>query len=254
MTQEKKNDYFLAQAILAVFFAVLLAWPVSLYVKKAKNPQEALTEDQLNSFVFNDVTVPLYQGGYSAQDIIRAGEAGRRTVTYSTTGEAILTANVLNITTLTPGDFTRIGQTPWSLLNSVGANLSAPQVLEVLLNKAEVINGFFGREGVQALTGGPAPIKNMVNANDYSVEKFLTDPTVQGALANPAVVNAFIRSRFIGQLLNTKAARYFLANPSVMVEMINNNQYLKAAADNENVKKALLNDPRTQAAARQIYR
>lgn len=255
MQNDKEKQMFLVQIMLVIFLTLLIAYPVTFYIKKANNPDQFLTQEQLKAIqtdkyslsnvVANTGPAPLEtEGGLSV---------GKQTTRYSNTGQAIISVNIYNITKLSKDDFTKVGQTPWSLMNTVKSNMATPQVLDLVFNNDAVVQAFMTRPSVVALTADYLKVYDMLMQGNYAIEKFVTNPTVEAAINDEKVLNSLANSKLIRSILSSKAGLYFINNPAVTKKLIANNEPLKKVLANENIKKQLLTNPYTKRTAPLLY-
>jgi len=254
---QKDKQKFLLQVMLIVFLSLLIAYPVTFYIKRANNPAAYVTDKQLKAFEADNLEIKdETQQTVAAQPADQQGggiSVGEQTTRYSNTGQAILSVSVANITKLSRDDFRKIGQTPWSLMNTVQANMATPQVIDIVFNNDDVISGFMSRNSTVELTSNYMKMYDLLMQGSYGIEKFVTNPTVQAAVNNDAVLRAIANSKLVARLANTPAAQYFKDNPALLKKLLGNNPSLRALVDNPKVKQILLTNPSTNAAAPALY-
>lgn len=235
-----------------LFCLTLIAVPVSLYVKKANNPQSSITEEQLKSFT--DAKVELVDLPEKTLPNMPANiVTSSRADMFEEAGKPVIAVNLYNISRLGKEDLQRVGSTPWSLMNTVGDNLKNPQVIEVIFNNQDVVSSFMGRKTVQKMTVTAVPIVDMLAQQDYAIESFFTNPVVINALENNEVLTAILNSALVNSLLMSPSARYFIKNPKETKALIEENPYLKELLKNETIKEFLLSKVETKDAGLVIY-
>ncbi len=254
MKKQDKNPYLIPQIMGVLLFALLIAYPVTLMMRKADNPSDFIPEASLKSLVNEKAEVAEFKRVLDPQLLSSAGGGVKQSEKYTNLGEAILTVNILNITKLTADDFKKIGQTPWSLMNTVKANLKTPQVFDIVFSNKNVVAAFMARQSVQDLGGDYNKIVKMVKSNDYAIERFLKNNVVETVLADAALLDIIMNSKLIESLLQTPSAQYFISNPGQAVQLIEGNANLKPLLQNANLKKALLENPKTALAAKRIFK
>ncbi len=253
---KQQDPYFLVKILSLILFALLIALPVAKMARRAQNPESALTEERLKPFTDESRTVQYEQSSLDAQGLDGAlgGGRGPRAEDYSNIGSAILTVNLANITRLSPQDFTKIGQTPFSLTNTVASNMKTPVVTEVVFNNRQVVLAFLSRPGVVKLAGSPKQLSDFILNESFAAEKFYNNRAVQSVLADGVMLEALLKSSLIDNLLQSASGQYFIKNPQEALRLIESNEKFKPLLTNENLKTALLNNPRTSAAAAQVFK
>ncbi|MBQ3933949.1 MAG: hypothetical protein II726_02020, partial [Elusimicrobiaceae bacterium] len=76
---------------------------------------------------------------------------------------------------------------------------------------------------------------------------------VTGVLKDPELLSKVFNSALIQQVLLSRSANYFLANPSQAKALIEKNQILSNIAKNENLKTVLLNNQMTKQFALTVF-
>jgi hypothetical protein len=236
-----------------VALALLIAVPVYFYMRKANNIGESLTSDRLDSFVSQTAELDTNAEQYGQSRGPGGIDVGPRRTRYSNTGQAILTVNYDNITKFTAQDFKQVGSTPWSLTNTVDANLAIPAVISVVFDNANVVEGFFERTTTQELVSNPERIIGMINNNDAVVQRFFADPVIQEALDNEPVMTVISESALFTQLLQTPAGQYFLRNPKQARQLVADSKSMAPLLQNAALRKLLLSNPSTQRAAEEFF-
>lgn len=252
MDNKKNNQNYILQIMLVVFLTMIIAYPVTLYVKKANNPEASLTEEQLNSFILETVEVK----SFDTPSLSRPTSIGseQKSAKYSTTGQAIMTVNIYNITKLTGEDFTKVGQTPWSLMNTVKSNIATPQVIDLVFNNDNVVNAFMNRDSAKELTSNYLKLYDMLMQSNYAIEKFINNPTVVEVLNNDTALAVVANSQLINKILMSPSGQYFINNPKITKKLVEADDSLKALMGNQKLKKLLLTDKRTKAAAQILFK
>lgn len=246
MSKQESNNFL--NVLIVLFLALVAVYPVSLFIKNRKDLSKAITPEQMQSFVSEDDynqnaqnTLPLDPDSRVAQ--------GPKSVFYANDGHAIICVTVNNVANLSEEDFYSVGNTPFSLLNSVRANIKTPQVLAVVFNDGTIINGFFDRESTKKILGNPQALSSMISKNDEEVSSFINHPAVQEALNSKEVLNVIAGSQMVADILATPTGKFFLTNPDEIKRLINQNEDLKALSKNENLRYLLLNFEPTKRAA-----
>ena len=246
MSNQESNNFL--NIIILLFLAVVIAYPVSLYIKQTNDLSKAITPEQRQAFVSNEEFDNLQN---SLLDITPGSrvEEGYKSVSYSNDGSAIICVTPLNITNLSKEDFIAVGKTPFSLLNTVQANIKTPQILDVVFNDETIISAFFERETTKSLLSNPQNVLNLISRNDKEISDFINHPAVQNALNNKNVLNVIAGSQMVADILATPTGKFFLTNPDEVKRMINQNEDIKNLSKNENLRNLLLNfEPTKQAA------
>ena len=247
MSKEQPNNFL--NILILIFIAMVIAYPVSLFIKNRSDLSDAITPEQRQSFVSDK------EYTHNAQDNLMGLEPGARigegykSVSYANDGRAIIRVTINNVANLTKEDFRKVGLTPYSLLNTVRANINLPQVLDVVFNDETIIQAFFERETTQTLLEDPQILVNAVQNQEAEVSNFLNHPAVQEALTSPETLNVLAGSQLMANVLASPAGQYFLKNPAVVKNLISQNEDLANFAQNENLRHLLLNfEPTKQAA------
>lgn len=253
MENKNEKQTFIIQIMLVIFFALLLAYPVTIYIKRANNPDAFVTEQQLKSFESDKFTLNTNRQNVAPLETEGGLNVGRQSTRYSNTGQAILSVNIYNLTKLSKDDFTKVGQTPWSLMNTVKGNLATPQVLDIVFNNEAVVEAFMTRPSTAELNSNYLKIYDMLMQNSYTVEKFLNNPTVEAALNDEAVLSVLSKSKLMTRILTSPTAQYFINNPQITKKLISNNPAFKNVLANEKLKKQLIANPYTRKSAAALY-
>lgn len=248
MSKEQSNNFL--NILFLLFLAMVIAYPVSLFIKNRRDLSQAITPEQRQAFI-SDEDFP-----QNAQNNLidlapgsRVGE-GYKSVSYANDGSAIIRVTINNVANLTKEEFALVGSTPFSLLNSVRANIRTPQVLDVVFNDDIIVNAFFNRESTKTLLNNPQTLSDMVSRNDQAVSDFINHPAVQEALSSKEVLNVIAGSQMVANILASPTGRFFLTNPDEVKRLVNQNADLKELSKNENLRYLLLNfGPTKQAAA-----
>lgn len=247
MSKEQSNNFL--NILILIFLALVIAYPVSLFIKNRSDLSDAITEEQKKAFVSDQEFIPVLPKGPNPLDSeTRIGE-GYRSVNFSDYGNAIIRVNMDNVAKLSKEQFYQVGRVPGSLLNTVRINTKTPQVLEVVFNDPTIIQGFFDRQTTQEIATKPQIIVDMVNNNDEELKEFLSHPALEVALGNRVILNILASSQFMAEILASPTAKYFLQNPLEAKKLINASEDLKALSKNENLRFLLLNFGPTKNAA-----
>lgn len=247
MSKESSNNFI--NILFVLFLAMVVAYPVSLFIKNRRDLAQAITPEQRQAFISNEEFAQNAQSNLmELEPGSRVGE-GYKSVSYANDGSAIIRVTINNVANLTKEEFALVGSTPFSLLNTVRANLKTPQVLEVVFNDDTIVNAFFERESTQKLLSDPQVLIDMASKNDKEISDFINHPAVQEALQVKEVLNVLAGSQMIANILATPTGSYFLTNPDEVKKLINQNEDIKALSKNENLRYLLLNfEPTKQAA------
>ena len=247
MSKETSNN--LINILILLFMALVIAYPVSLFIKNRSDISQAITEEQQKAFISDKEYIPpLPQENNNSDEEERIGE-GYRSVYFSDYGSAIIKVNMNNIIKLTKEQFYQVGRNRYSLINTVNINPKTPQVLEVVFNDPTIIKGFFDRETTQSIATNPQIVIDMITNNDEGFQSFINHPAIEVALGNTAILNVLASSQFMAEILATPTAQYFLQNPLEAKKLIEANERLKEVSQNENLRHLLLNFGPTKQAA-----
>ena len=253
MEKNKEKQTFIVQVMLVIFFALLISYPVTIYIKKANNPSDFLTEQQLKAIESQNLTftpvatapAPLTtEGGLSV---------GRQTTRYSTTGQAIVTVNIYNITKLSADDFKKVGSTPWSLMNTVRSNIARPQIVDIVFNNDVVVDAFMTRATTAELTGNYLKVYDMLVQGSPVIDRFLNNPTVDAVVNDSALLGIVAKSKLISRILASPAGQYFINNPQITKKLVYANPSFKNVLANPKLKQVLFAHPQTAQAAKILY-
>lgn len=247
MRKEESNNFLSVLTLL--FLALVIAYPVSVFIKNRKDLSNAITQEQKQSFVSDEeITANAQNNLIALAPGSRVGE-GYKSVSYANDGSAIIRVTINNVANLTKEEFRLVGSTPYSLLNTVRANIKMPNVLDVVFNDDIIVNAFFERETTKNLINNPQVLIDMIQKQDQEITDFINHPAVQEALNSKETLNVIAGSQLAANLLASPAGQYFLKNPRTVKNLINKNEALKEFSLNENLRNLLLNfEPTKQAA------
>ena len=249
----KENSIFFP-LIVVIFLATLMAYGVSWYVKSNGDLSSAITQEQLASFTNENVEyVELPPVG--ADNIYSSPVESRQkqAVRYDNIGQAVKTLNIGNIATATPEDLHHIGETNWSLTNTVNANLDFPQVIEVVFNNRNVMDGFFSRKDVLNLTENYLNLIDLLDNDPKTVSGLIEGHAFKSVLQNQDLMAKLLDSALMQELLLSRTATYFLDNPDEAKRVIEKNEILAPLLKEEKLKSVLLNNPITQDFALEVF-
>jgi hypothetical protein len=250
LKMQKGETLYALQIAGMVFFAFLIFVPVYFAVQRAGNVEDFLTPEQLASFSDPDAVVPQgFERGISSGEIGAGLERGPRSARYSNIGSAIVSVSLENFARLSAQDYLKVGQTPWSLMNTVGNNMNVPSVAELVFNNANVVQGFLQRVTTREFLDNPQKLPDMIKNNDYIIEQFLTNPIVLDALENPAMIEALGGSVLYKEILNSAVAHGLMANPQAAIELIKSNKFTAPLLENKALIAFLKKNPQTAKAA-----
>lgn len=248
MSNQESNNFL--NIIILLFLAVVIAYPVSSFIKNRSDLSTAITPEQRDSFVSNEVFNQNAQNNLTTLDPgSRVGE-GYKSVSYANDGHAIICVTINNVANLTKEEFYSVGYTPFSLLNTVRANIRTPQVLDVVFNDDIIVGAFFERESTKKILNNPQTLLNMISRNDKEVSDFINHPAFQEALSSKEVLNAIAGSQMVANILASPTGKFFLTNPDEIKRLINQNEDIRNLSKNENLRNLLLNFEGTKQAAR----
>ena len=254
---EKKKSFF-REAVYAleiatiVALALLLALPVFWYMQKADRIERSLSQERLAALT--NEKAELTDLNNPAGSRMRGGiDAGQRTTRYEA-GAAILTVSPQNIIQLTPDDFRRIGATPFSLFNTVGANQNVPSVVGVVFDNQYVVGSFLARQTTRDLLNDPRKLADMVKNNDPVITRFFANPAAVETLDNEPMMLALSASALMYQILQSPAGQYFIKNPQISRRLVEDNTTLAPLLQNNSLRKFLETNPQTRDAADEFYR
>ena len=253
MEKNKEKQTFIIQIMLVIFFALLISYPVTSYIRRANNPSDFLTEQQLKAIESNNLTfVPVTT---TAQPLDTEGglSVGRQTTRYTTTGQAIVTVNIYNITKLSADDFKKVGSTPWSLMNTVKSNIAKPQILDIVFNNDVVVDAFMSRATTAELTGNYLKLYDMLVQGSPVIDRFLTNPAVEAVINDNACSLVIAKSKLISRILASPSGQYFINNPQIAKKLAASNPSLQKVLATPRVRQILTSHPQTASAAKILY-
>lgn len=249
----KENSIFLP-LIVVIFLAVLIAYGVSWYAKESNDLSSGISKEQLNSFTNDKVEYvelpPVSTGDISMSPVeMRKKQAAR----YDDMGQAIKSLNIGNIAYVSAEDLRLVGETNWSLTNTVANNLNFPQVIEVVFNNKDVLNGFFGRQDVLNLLDNYLAVSDVVENNSSEMVSLIEGRAFNGVLKDPELLAKILSSELIQQILLSRSANYFLTNPDQAKKLIESNKTLAPLLQEKNLKDVLLANSKTNAFAKAVF-
>ncbi len=233
--------------IVVIFMAVLIAYGVSWYIKNNSDLVSKITPEQLSSFTAEDIEyVELPPVGAENAFASPVESRQKQSARYDDIGQAVKSLNIGNIATATPEDLHLIGETAWSLTNTVNANLDFPQVIEVVFNNKNVLDGFFSRKSVMDLASNYLTLTDFIENNPNEVSSLIDSNAFRGVLRNPDLMAKLLDSALMQELLLSRTATYFLDNPEEAKKVVENNEILAPLLKEEKLKTVLLNNPITR--------
>lgn len=249
-----KENSIIFPVIVVVFLAALMAYGVSWYAKSNNDLSAKISKEQLASFTAEDIEYvelpPVGSEEYFAAPVeSRQTQAAR----YDNIGQAVKSLNIGNIATATPEDLYLIGETVWSLTNTVASNLNYPQVIEVVFNNQDVLKGFFSRQGVLDLANNYLNLTELIQNESKEISDLIDSRAFNGILKNKDLMEKLLNSALINELLLSRSANYFLTNPKESKKLIENNKTLAPLLKNENIKTVLLNNEKTKDFAKIVF-
>ncbi len=247
MSKETSNNFL--NILILIFMAMVIAYPVSLFIKNRSDLSKAITDEQKQSFISDREDEPSVKTSYVPLEQGVRVEEGYRSVKYGNLGNAIIRVSMQNIANLTQDQFRQVGSTPYSLLNTVRINTKTPQVLDVVFNDDIIVQAFFERETTSKLVNQPEILVNMIETQAPEISDFIDHPAVKEALKSPETLNVLAGSKMMANILESPTGQYFLKNPSEVKRLIGVNEDLKTLSENENLRNLLLNfEPTKQTA------
>ena len=249
----KENSIFFPVTVV-IFLAVLLAYGVSWYAKESNDLSSKISEEQLASFTNNKVEYVEQFPVKSEEPLVSPVQTRKpQSARYDNIGKAIKSLNISNIAYATPGDLRLIGATNWSLTNTVANNLDFPQVIEVVFNNKDILEGFFGRQDVTDVLDNYLSVTDLVENNSQEMVSLLEGEAFKGVLKNRELLAGLLKSELVQQILLSRSANYFLSNTDQAKKLIENNQTLAQLLKEENLKNVLLNNPSTKNFALAVF-
>lgn len=249
-----KENSIVFPVIIVVFIAALMAYGVSWYAKSSSDLSSKISKEQLASFTDESIDyVELPPVG--SEEVFAAPVESRQTQSarYDNIGQAVKSLNIGNIATATQEDLFLIGQTAWSLTNTVASNLNYPQVIEVVFNNKNVLEGFFSRQGVLDLANNYANLKDLIENDSKEIADVVESRAFTGVLKNKELMEKLLNSALMKELLLSRSANYLLSNPKEAKELIESNKTLAPLLKDENLKDVLLNDEKTKEFAKVVF-
>ena len=249
----KENSIFFP-LIVVIFLAVLMAYGVSWYAKESGDLSSQITQEQLKSFTNPDVEY-IEQPPVTTENSFVSPVETRQTqaARYDDVGQAIKSLNIGNIAYATPEDLRLVGATNWSLNNTVANNLDFPQVIEVVFNNKDALEGFFSRKDVADILNNYLSLSDLVKNNSSEMVSLIEGDAFKGVIDNQDLLIKVFNSELVQNILLSRSANYYLSNPSQAKMLIENNQTLAPLLQNENLKTVLLNDPKTKKFAMFVF-
>jgi len=238
-----------------VALALAIAVPVFFYMRKANNIEDSLTAEREQAFTSQTAEIKGFAKPILPSAAATAGiDTGARATKYLEVGSAILSVTPQNITKFTSEEFKKLGETQWSLMNTVASNQAVPSVVSIVFDNRGVVEGFLSRATTQALINDPAKLIGMIKNNDPVIERFFKSPAVLETLDNEPMMLALNNSNLFYQLLQSKTGQYFIRNPQIARNLVNDNKTLAPLLQNESLKMFLQINPQTKAAAEVFYK
>ena len=249
----KENSIFFP-LIVVIFLAALIAYGVSWYAKESNDLTSKISQEQLNSFVNDEVEyVEFHPADISNVTISPVEMRQKQAARYDNIGQAIKSLNIGNIAYATAEDLRLIGETNWSLTNTVANNLNFPQVIEVVFNNKDVLDGFFNRQDVLNLLNNYLAVSDLVENNSSEMVSLIEGRAFKGVLKDPELLIKILSSELMQQVLLSRSANYFLANPNKAKSLIEGNKTLAPLLQEKNLKDVLLANPKTSAFAKAVF-
>ena len=239
---------------MCIFLAVLITYGVSRYAKNSSDLSSQITKEQLASFTNDKVEYVEHAPVGSEETFVAPVETRQpQAARYDDVGQAIKSLNIGNIAYASPEDLRLIGATNWSLNNTVENNLDFPQVLEVVFNNRDVMDGFFNRDDVMSVLGNYLTVSDLVENNSPEMVSLIEGNAFKGVLKNPELLTKLFNSKLVQQVLLSRSANYFLTNPNQAKKLIEGNKTLSPLLKEENLKAVLLDSPKTRNFALTVF-
>ena len=249
-----KENSIIFPLIVVIFLATLMAYGVSWYAKNNSDLSSAITKEQLASFTDENIEyVELPPVGAETAFASPVESRQKQSVRYVNIGHAVKSLNIGNIATATPEDLRSIGDTAWSLTNTVNSNLNYPQVIEVVFNNRNVLDGFFSRKDVSELTENHLNLIDLIENDPQAVSGLIENHAFKGVLKNKVLMARLLDSALMQELLLTKTATYFLDNPEEAQKIIADNKILAPLLKEEDLKTVMLDNPITRDFAQIVF-
>ncbi|MBO7605984.1 MAG: hypothetical protein J6S61_05975 [Elusimicrobiaceae bacterium] len=249
----KENSIFFPLTVV-IFLAVLMAYGVSWYAKESNDLSSKITKEQLDSFTNPDVEYVEHPPLSTGENIVSPVETRQsQAARYDDIGQAIKSLNIGNIAYASPEDLRLVGTTDWSLNNTVANNLDFPQVIEVVFNNKNVLEGFFSRQDVNELLNNYLTLSDLVTNNSDEMVSLIEGDAFKGVINNQELLTKVFNSALVQEILLSKSANYFLTNPNHAKGLIENNQTLAPLLQNENLKTVLSDNPKTKNFALSVF-
>ena len=249
----KENSIFFP-LVVVMFLAVLLAYGVSWYAKESSDLSSKITKEQLASFTNDNVEYVELPPVGSEETVVSPVETRQKQAArYDDVGQAIKSLNIGNIAYATPEDLRLIGKTNWSLNNTVASNLNFPQVIEVVFNNKDVLEGFFSRQDVENLLNNYLSVYDLVENNSSEMVSLIEGEAFTGVLKDPELLAKLFNSALVQEILLSRSANYFLTNPAQAKALIEKNSTLSGLLKNENLKMVLSNNQATKKFASVVF-
>ena len=249
----KENSIFFP-LIVVIFLAVLMAYGVSWYAKESNDLSSQISPEQLKSFTNPDVEYVEQPPVTTENNFVSPVETRQtQAARYDDVGQAIKSLNIGNIAYATPEDLRLVGATNWSLNNTVANNLDFPQVIEVVFNNKDVLEGFFSRKDVSEILNNYLSLSDLVQNNSPEMVSLIEGDAFKGVLKDQALLEKVFNSELVQNILLSRSASYYLSNPIQAKGLIENNQTLAPLLQNENLKTVLLKDPKTKRFALSVF-
>ena len=234
---------------------VLLAYPLSRWVRSINSGDVALTAEQKAAFATNEAVPVEAAPAAPANPVIQTGETRRQSgmvlplpreeeTKKPSAAKPSKPAPQGGLAEREGGTFKWkvFGATRGVITKAIGSLLDKPAVVRAILNNSAVIDAFVGRPTVKPLLNDQKALLDFA-AKDQRVNDFLNNPVVQQAMSNQAVVDAFAESGMMNALLSSPAVSSLASNPAGIQQVLNQNPQLAALLQNKTVMDAIARNP-----------
>ena len=219
---------------ICILAALFLTWMFAVNAKnKAENVTEALDPKQVEGLTYEADFNPSRDVTY-----VQITEGSDRNVSVDTLGTTLPIISRFNYQAFTPKNYGIIGLAPWALTENFAANLQDPALIQYLLNRKEVGDSFITRVDVAPLLEDPQLLSAMAQ-DEKTLEDFFNTDVVQKILANEQMVRVIGASRFMSQLIISKAVKYYRDRPQEAAQLIESSPTLSALRKNPGVRQAV---------------
>ena len=183
---------------------------------------------------------------------VQISEGQDRNVTnVSNAGASLPVISRFNLKTFTEDNYALIGKAPWALTTNFSANIGDPMLMRTLLDNDIMIQAFLDRPDVAPLLEDPQMLLAFAK-DEQEMVNFFESETVKQVLANEGMLRMFAGSRFMGNLLISRSAKYLRAHPQEAIAVIDASFSLNSLRDNPAVRTAVEENPKLRSLAQQL--